>query len=232
MRGVLFDFDGTLADTAGAERASWAALAELIRSHLPGVDEAALQERYQLVFEAHWSDYLEGRIDFPTYRRRRLTSAVEPWGAVDDELFAAYREEKLGSVERLRLFDDAVTVIRSLRARGLRVGLLTNGPSNLQRRKLEVTAIEVELDAVAISEEIGVAKPDVRAFEKAAEMIACRIADVAMVGDSPLYDIEGGIAAGVSQAVLIAKGPRPEIAGAAVVETLSDVPTALGICLR
>jgi FMN phosphatase YigB (HAD superfamily) len=48
-------------------------------------------------------------------------------------------------------------VIRKLReadrprATGLRVGVLTNGPSELQRHKLAVTGLDGLLDAVAIS---------------------------------------------------------------------------------
>jgi FMN phosphatase YigB (HAD superfamily) len=42
-------------------------------------------------------------------------------------------------------------LIDRLRATGLRVGVLTNGPSELQRHKLAVTGLDGLLDAVAIS---------------------------------------------------------------------------------
>jgi putative hydrolase of the HAD superfamily len=229
LRGVLFDFDGTLADTASAERNAWPGLADVIARHTPGVDPHELHTRYFRVFEPHWTAYLEGRIDFATYRRNRLTEALEPWREVDDELFEVYRQEKRRGVEGLQLFDDAIATLRYLRTLGLRVGLLTNGPSSLQRHKLEVTGIEPELDAVAISEEIGVAKPEPQAFYRAAAMIGCRPAEVAMVGDSPEYDIAGAIAAGLALAVLVRRGLDVAADGATVIETLGELPAAMGV---
>ena len=115
------------------------------------------------------------------------------------------------------------------RSLGLRVGLLTNGPSELQRTKLAVTRLEFELDAVAISEEIGAAKPHREAFERAAELLGCALPELAMVGDSPAYDIEGALAAGLAAAVLVA-GERPfDVQGARAVAALEDVPGALGL---
>ena len=229
LRGVLFDLDGTLADTASAERDAWADLAAVIRTHVPAADDDELRSRYHTVFEAHWTDYLEGRIDFATYRRRRLSEALEPWADVDDGLFAAYRTEKRRGVERLRLFDDALATIHELRRADLRIGLLTNGPSSLQRHKLAVTRLEPELDAVAISEEIGVAKPEPEAFYTAAAMIGCDPHEIAMVGDSPEYDIAGAIGAGLALAVLVTRDLVLAAAEATVVQTLAEVPAAIGL---
>ena len=228
LHGVLFDLDGTLADTAGAEKQAWPALAAVIARHIPEVDHEELRFRYDSVFEPHWADFLEGRIDFGEYRWNRLREAVAPWGDLDEALFEAYREEKRRSVDRLRPFDDAVSTIGTLRAAGLKIGLLTNGPSALQRRKLDVTGLERELDAVAISEEIGVAKPDREAFRYAAAMLGVSPERVAMVGDSPVYDIAGALDAGLAAAVLIGELGL-ESDGAIAVRTLAEVPAALGI---
>ena len=88
------------------------------------------------------------------------------------------------------------TAFASCALRGLRVGLLTNGPATLQRQKIAVTQIKPDLDAIAISEEIGVAKPEPAAFHRAAALIGCPPAEVAMVGDSPHNDIAGALDAG------------------------------------
>jgi putative hydrolase of the HAD superfamily len=229
LTGILFDLDGTLADTAGAERDAWDAIADVIEHHVPSIDRHELYARYTAVFEPHWTAFLGGEIDFGEYRRRRLGEAIAPWAELDDALFEAYRREKRRSVERLRPFAAAVPTLRHARSLGLRVGLLTNGPSELQRHKLAVTRLEAELDAIAISEEIGVAKPDRRAFEAAARLLGCEVDELAMVGDSPAYDAEGALAAGLAAAVLVA-GERPfDVQGATVVAVLEDVPAALGL---
>jgi FMN phosphatase YigB (HAD superfamily) len=229
LRGVLFDLDGTLADTAGSEREAWDALAELIERHVPSVDRHELYERYTTVFEPHWAAFLEGRIGFGEYRRRRLAEAIAPWGELDDALFDAYRLEKRRGVERLRPFPDAVATIHELKRAGLRIGLLTNGPSELQRTKLAVTRLAEELDAVAISEEIGAAKPDAAAFEEAARLLACGLAELAMVGDSPVYDIAGALDAGLAAAVLVTGGTAIEADGAVADRALAEVTDALGL---
>ncbi len=227
LRGVLFDFDGTLADTVAAERAAWPDVAAVIERHVPEIDHGELHERYHTLFERHWTEYLSGRIDFAEYRRRRLSEAIAPWREVDEELFESYRAAKSRGLEELRLFDDAVETLRALRSLGLAVGLLTNGPSELQRRKIELTGIEPELDAVAISEEIGVAKPAAEAFLLAAAMIGCDPSEVAMVGDSPEADIMGGAAAGVALAVLVTHGLPLEANGATTIAHLEELAAVL-----
>jgi len=231
IRGVLFDLDGTLADTAAAEREAWPDLAAVIAAHVRSVDRSELRERYSTLFEAHWTDFLEGRIDFGEYRWNRLRDTVSPWAELDETLFAAYRTEKRRSIERLRPFPDAVPTIAALRDAGLRIGLLTNGPSWLQRRKLVVTDLARELDAIAISEEIGVAKPDPEAFNRAAAMIACEPGEIAMVGDSPVYDIAGAVGAGLAAAILIGDLGL-DAGGAIAVQSLAEIPGALGVSAR
>ncbi len=125
------------------------------------------------------------------------------------------------------LFEDALDCLRLLRSRGLRIGLLTNGPASLQRQKIEVTRIEPELDAIAISEEIGSAKPEPAAFHRAATMIDCEVGEVAMVGDSPENDIAGAFSAGIALAVLVTRGLDVSAVGATVVESLRHLPAAL-----
>jgi putative hydrolase of the HAD superfamily len=229
LRAVIFDLDGTLADSATAEQASWPSLAAVVGSRTPGLDEDEFRRRYHSVFRAHWDDFLHGRIDFGEYRRRRLEEALAPWRPLDDELFDAYRAEKRRTIERLRPFDDAVETIERLRAAGLGVGLLTNGPSWLQRAKLEVTGLGAQLDAIAISEEIGVSKPEVAAFRVAAAMLGAHVGETAMVGDSPVYDAAGAMAAGLAHAVLVAHDPTVDGNGASVVATLSELPDVLGL---
>ncbi len=227
--GVLFDLDGTLIDTAAAEKSVWPSLAAIIEEYFPEVDRPALQSRYLETFEPYWTAYLEGCIDFAEYRRARLSEALEPWGELTAELFDAYYTEKRRTIELLRPFDGTLNTLEQVRGAGLRWGLLTNGPSWMQRRKLEVTGLASEFDAVAISEEIGVSKPEPEAFYTAAAMIGCEPERVAMVGDSRAYDIEGALGAGLALAVLVDPDGETETSDRPVVSEIGELPALLGI---
>jgi putative hydrolase of the HAD superfamily len=230
LRGILFDLDDTLADSSGTEELVWEGVADAIAEHVPGVDRDALRRRYLDVLEGHYAELAAGRIDFLTFRRRRLADALSPWGEVSDELLERYVAEKERIADEVQPFPEAVAVVRALRGLGIRVGVLTNGPSDFQRRKLEVSRLGPELDAIAISEELGVAKPDRQAFAKALDLLGTRPEETAMVGDSLENDVLGAIDAGLA-AVVWMPGPRTgELpAGAHLARELSEVPRLLGL---
>ena len=230
LRGILFDLDDTLADSSGTEERIWERVAAVIAEHVPGIDPAELRRRYLDVLEPHEAELAAGRIDFMTFRRRRLAEALEPWGAVDDALFERYVEEKARIADEMTPFPQAVATVRALRNGGIRVGVLTNGPSAFQRRKLEVSGLGRELDAIAISEEIGVAKPEPVAFAAALDLLGTTAPETAMVGDSLENDVAGAIAAGLGAVVWMPgrrTGDLPP--GAHLARELTEVPRLLGL---
>jgi HAD superfamily hydrolase (TIGR01662 family) len=87
-----------------------------------------------------------------------------------------------------------------LRAKGWKIAIVTNGSTDLQRRKLEATGVISLVDGWSISEEAGVRKPDPAIFKLAAERCEMAMTGGWMVGDSPDADIVGGRAAGLRTA--------------------------------
>jgi putative hydrolase of the HAD superfamily len=230
LRGILFDLDDTLADSSGTEEIVWERVADVIDEHVPGVDRAELRRRYLDVLEGHYGELAAGRIDFVTFRRRRLADALSPWGEVSEELLERYVEAKSRIADEVRPFPQAVATVRALRGAGVRVGVLTNGPSDFQRRKLEVSGLGRELDAIAISEELGAAKPEREAFERALGLLGTRAEETAMVGDSLANDVAGGLAAGLAAVVWMPGRREGELpAGAHLARELAQVPALLGI---
>ena len=229
IRGILFDLDFTLVDNDVGWRRLWPAVADRFAERYPGFDPAEFQSRSYEFADRHYELLLRGEIDYETYRRDYVRHGLEPWGELDDDLYAAYSDARTRSVDLIELFADAVDTIRALRARGIKIGILTNGPSELQRHKLRLIGIEGEVDAVAVSEEIGVSKPDPEAYARAVEMLGLEADEVAMVGDHVVNDVAGALAAGLAAAVWVERRPGEDLPeGAQLAQELAEVPRLLG----
>lgn len=229
LRGILFDLDMTLADHSSGWSTVWPDVAAELARRYPAFDPDEFDTRMFEVGERHYELVLSGEIDYPTYRRRTLAETLEPWGEVDDEVFTIYNDARERSFELMKAYADAHETITELRRRGIKVGVLTNGLSDLQRTKLRRLDLEDALDAVAISQEIGAAKPDARAFHAAVAMLGLEPNEVAMVGDHLHNDVAGALAAGLAAAVWVERyaGELPE--GAHLARELADVPRLLGL---
>ena len=193
LDAVVFDLDATLTDFDGVEAEVWARTVVRIRAALPGIDEPVLRRRHLDLRERFYDELLAGRTDMAGYRSAHLRAAVEPWGELDEAVVAACIAERDAHRDHARLAEGAAEAVAALRELGLRIGVLTNGEREGQRHKLQVIGLADELDAICTSEEIGVAKPDPRAFAVAAEALGAPAARTAMVGDNLDADIAGAL---------------------------------------
>jgi HAD superfamily hydrolase (TIGR01549 family) len=102
------------------------------------------------------------------------------------------------------LYPDAIPAMDALRARGYRVAVIGNQPTS---RTEELRRIGVEAEVVAMSAEMGVAKPSQEFFERALELLGSPAASsVAYVGDRVDNDVLPAVVAGM-RAVWIRRGP-------------------------
>ena len=115
------------------------------------------------------------------------------------EFAAAY-----GAFRPSDLYPDATRALDGLRRCGYRVAILANQPSE---RTAELRAIGVEAEVMAMSDELGIQKPDPAFFTRALELMGDpNPADVAYVGDRPDNDVAPALAAGM-KAVWLRRGP-------------------------
>jgi putative hydrolase of the HAD superfamily len=122
---------------------------------------------------------------------------------------------------RFRAFPDAAPALRELRARGARLVVVSNWDASLHQR-LEETGLAPLVDAAVASAELGVAKPDRAIFEHALGLAGVP-ADAALhVGDSPVEDVEGALAAGL-RAVLVVRDGAPPRVGVPVIGSLQEL---------
>lgn len=126
------------------------------------------------------------------------------FGADDWQLRMPAVEAAYGGFAAEDLYPDALRSIAALRDAGLRIAVIANQPAI---RLDQLAAIGVEADVVAMSESMGVAKPDPEFFARTLELMGSPApADVAYVGDRVDNDVIPAVRAGM-RAVWIRRGP-------------------------
>ena len=102
------------------------------------------------------------------------------------------------------LYPDALPAIAALRERGYRVAVIGNQPA---QRTEQLRALGVDTEVIAMSAEMGIAKPAPEFFARALELIGSPPPEsVAYVGDRVGNDVLPALAAEM-RAVWIRRGP-------------------------
>lgn len=167
----------------------------------------------------------------PGYRQAAWAGALESCG-VSSTLAAEVAVElaqRLPTEYRshFELFADAVPALDAL-APLYRIGLVSNGPSDLQREKLAATRIDSYFDTVVISGETGVGKPAPEAFLLALDAVRVPATEAVMVGNSLVRDVAGAHAAGLRALWLDRLGTLPAgVSGGGSPEATSATDTRI-----
>lgn len=113
-------------------------------------------------------------------------------------------EARFGGFQPVDLYPDALSAVERLAAQGRKVAILANQPA---RRHEQLLALGFRPDVMAMSEEMGVAKPDPAFFARSLEMLGGPDPrTVAYVGDRVDNDVVASRAAGF-RPVWIRRGP-------------------------
>ncbi|MEN6369003.1 MAG: HAD family hydrolase, partial [Thermotogota bacterium] len=114
-----------------------------------------------------------------------------------------------GDVRResgVRFIEGVPETLELLRRRGYRLGLLTNGLSEVQWDKIRTLDLARRLNAIVVGGDIGCYKPDERAFAALLERLSARPAQVLFVGDSYDADVIGAHGVGMQTAWISTDG--------------------------
>jgi HAD superfamily hydrolase (TIGR01549 family) len=113
-------------------------------------------------------------------------------------------DARYGALSPDDLYPDALRTIDGLKERGYRVAITANQPA---RRHTELEALGFNVEAMGMSDAMGVYKPDPAFFARTLELLGSPSpADVAYVGDRVDNDVRPSAAAGM-RAVWIRRGP-------------------------
>ena len=199
LRGVLFDMDDTLFDHNHATVRATAAIHAAEEAFGCWTPEE-LRHRHSLMLEVIHEDVLAGRLQIDEARRerfRRLLVEAGASGATLDRapgLAVRYRTEY---EQGWRAVEGAHSLFEEIKARGARVGIVTNNVKSEQLIKLERCGLAPYVDVMVTSEETGIQKPDPRIFSVALEHLGLQPEETAMIGDVWRTDIAGAQAAGL-----------------------------------
>lgn len=196
---MLFDLDNTLVDRDRA----WA---EVLDTSAPDLDPAL---RQRVLHED-----VHGRRPRAEYVRWLEDNAPEvlakapqshPWAHIADAIAA-----------RVRAYDRVPQTLDSLQGK-FRMGLVSDGSSAVQHKKLRTAQLTSYFEVIVVSEEVGASKPSARPFEHALAQLGVGPEQAVFVGDHPERDVQGAARLGMT-AVWRRHGrwpadlPRPRLA--------------------
>ena len=211
MRTVIFDLDGTLADTSG----------DLIAAANATFDALGVPARLDPARDAGTA--LRGG-------RAMLTLGLSRLGAVDEDvidrgypiLLKAYAAE----IDRhTQLYPGAMAAVEELKVAGYGVGICTNKPEGLAETLLTRLGVRDAFASLIGADTLPVRKPDPEPLREAARRAGGDPARCLLVGDS-ITDRKTSAAAGVPS-VLVTFGPSGDDMAALEPEALLDDFAAL-----
>ncbi|MBN8631422.1 MAG: HAD-IA family hydrolase [Rhodobacterales bacterium] len=212
MRCVVFDLDGTLADTSADLLA--AANVALPRAVLgPGDVLTAFhggRAMLRLGFDRLEMDWTEADVDagYPV-------------------LLDAYRQ---GIATHTRLYPGAMEAVERLKTAGFAVSVCTNKPEGLADLLLAELGVRGAFGALVGADTFPVRKPDPLPYRAAVERAGGTVARSMLVGDTET-DAKTGVAAGVPVA-LVTFGPEgrgvERFKPAALLDRFEDLPAMAG----
>ncbi len=229
LRGVSFDAAGTLFH---AVRPIGELYALVAARHGIAADPAHLHARFRtafhaappLAFPALPADELRRRekawwhaVVADVFADVSIESFDDGFDAFFDDLFAFF-----ASAAAWRVDDDAHALLARVRARGLRVLVVSNFDARV-RGVLAALGLAPLIDQITISSEAGAAKPDPRIFATALAAADLCPADVLHVGDTAREDLAAARAAGLEVVLIGGDELAAEAPDAARVTRLGDV---------
>ena len=199
---LLWDIDGTVLNFKAAENLAIKALFKKYNL-IECTDE--MVNSYALINDKYWQALERGEMTKPEILVGRFVEFFESIN-VDTSIAADFNKDYQVTLGDYVVFEDyALELLKKQKnalnedgSRKYRLLAVTNGTKIAQEKKLKTSGLDDIFDAVYISEDVGVEKPNVGFFDKLfkAEGITDK-REVVIIGDSLTSDILGGNNAGI-----------------------------------
>jgi phosphoglycolate phosphatase len=213
MRTVIFDLDGTLADTS----------ADLIAA--ANACFAALVAQPPLDPVADASTAFRGGRAMLRLGFSRI-GAADPEAATEEHFLPFLAHYEAGIDRHTRLYDGAMGAVEALKAEGFAVGICTNKPEGLADLLMQRLGVRAAFASLVGADTLPVRKPDPAPFRAAVERAGGHPERAILIGDT-VTDRDTARAAGVP-CVLVTFGPDgrgvAELEPEALLDRYSDLP--------
>lgn len=186
IKAVLFDYDGTLSNR---RRAAYDMYRNCLSRMLPELDPGGIEfegiVQYCMIAD-------QNGIVPKSYVWQQLKDNYIP--DLDVETWTDYWYSNFNHFQCAS--EGAETVLPEIR-KHYKTGILSNGAYASQLAKIRSLKMDELVDEVIISGQYGIAKPDPRIFEIAAEKLGVSCSETVFVGDMFFTDIVGAHTAGM-----------------------------------
>ncbi len=190
---IFWDVDNTLLDF---DYSCHASLRQCFRTIGKEITDEMIK-RYTQINNAYWKRLENGEVTKEQLLHGRFADFFTEYGLtdIDVEKFRKEYQRNLGNIYSFK--DDSLTICKSLQTK-YKQYVVTNGVSETQRSKLNLSGFAEVMNGIFISEEIGSPKPSVDFFTYCLEHIEEKDkSKILLVGDSLTSDIQGANAIGI-----------------------------------
>jgi putative hydrolase of the HAD superfamily len=138
------------------------------------------------------------------------------------------KARELSTGRRFVLFDDTISALKSLKGKGLMLGMISNIPPDKLLVCAELGLLE-HLDFTVIPSEVGVEKPDPAIFLKALSKAGVRASEAMHVGDQYNIDIVGAKKAGIKPVMIDRHNLFPEVTDCHRIRSLDEIAGIISV---
>lgn len=194
IKVILWDIDGTLLDFHKAETT---AIRTLFQRFGFGHCTDSMLEDYCAINVRYWQRMEAGELTKPQVLTGRFQEFFQKY-SLDTEKVTEFNDAyQLALGDTFCFCPGAKETVEALKGKVLQCAV-TNGTAIAQHKKLAGSGLDQLLDALFISDEMGIEKPNVGFFDLVWQKIGhFSPEEVLIVGDSLTSDIRGGNNAGI-----------------------------------
>ena len=207
MKAILFDLGLTLIQTASfpeiyrqilARFGVTVSIDDIVRAQKATeseFDTATYDENHRKEF---WTNY--------------NISLLEKLGIQENSVFLATQIDELWwACSHVQVYPDVEPTLSQLRAKGLKLGLVSNGFRQDLNHVLGELGLEKWFDAIVCIDSCNCAKPDKQIFLYALDKLVLKPCETVFVGDSIVQDYEGALGVGIKPILIDREGKLPSL---------------------